>query len=352
MLLTPTNLNLFFTALETRFWTAYTAAPLIYNKIATTYPVGTEQWVSGWIGMLDKLREWIGPRVTRTPAPQTYLVPMQLFELTEGIDQFKLKDDTYGIYNPIVDFMGIQGAKWPDYQLRDLIQNQNSQSGTARQASLDALSHWNTAHPIDFYDASKGTYPNDYTSGGQTINGIVIGGALAANSFATVWEDMSRRKSETGESQNVAANLAMVGPMLKLALDTILQAQFMGLPVIGSIGTAAVNPNPPTGGLTPNAPLVGATENVMKGWTDRLVWLDLGGSTSIGGGTMDQVWYLMDTSKPIKPFSWLLNQAPDFTYRNQPQDPIVYDTHTYSFGTVARGAPAWSFPWLSSRSGP
>jgi phage major head subunit gpT-like protein len=351
MIISQPNLQLFFTAFETRFWTALGATPLVYGKIATTFPVGTEQWVSGWIGMLDKAREWIGPRVTHTPAPQTYLVPMQLFELTEGIDQFRLEDDTYGIYNPVVDFMGIQMAKWPDYQIRDMIQNQGSQTG-ARQLSLDGLTHWNTAHLVDFWDASKGTYPNDYTNGGVTINSLLVGGALAANSFATVWEDMARRKTESGEPWGIIANMAMTGPMLKLAMDTILQAQFMGLPVIGSIGTASVNPNPPTAGMPANAPLVGATENMMKGWTDRIMWPELGGSTAIGGGTMDSVWYVMDTSKPVRPFSWLLRSAPDFTYRIRPDDPVVFDTHTYQYGSKARGTPAWSFPQLASRSGP
>lgn len=348
MLITPNNLNIFFSALETRWFNAYTTAPVIYQKIATTYPVATEQFVSGWIGMLDKMREWVGSRLTRTPAPQTYVVPIQNFELTEGVDQFKLLDDTYGIYNPVVDFMGLQAAKWPDYQLRDLLQAQGSQTG-ARQISLDNLNHFATNHPVSFWDASRGTYPNDYTNGGVTINGIVVGGALGPTAFATVWEDMARRKAESGEPWGIVPNLAITGPMLKLAIDTILQAQFMGAPVLAQLGSG----NAPTAGspASPQAPFVGSSENVMKGWTDRLMWPDLGGSTTVGGGTQDQLWYLMDTSKAIKPLSWLLRQAPDFTYRNQPDDPVVFDTHTYVMGSVGRGAPAWAFPQLMSRSG-
>ena len=118
MLITPANLSLFFTGLETRWKTAYTTTPSFHESIATTYPVATEQWASGWLGMLDKYREWIGPRLTRTPAPQTYLVPIQNFELSEGVDQFKLADDTYGIYNSVVDYMGLQ-AKSSRGQLED-----------------------------------------------------------------------------------------------------------------------------------------------------------------------------------------------------------------------------------------
>jgi len=348
MLVTQPNLSLFFTGLETRWRGAYGAAPVVYNRIATTYPVATEQWASGWIGMLDKMREWVGPRLTRQPNPQTYLVQIQNYEQTQGIDQFKLEDDTYGIYNPVVDFMGLQAAKWPDYQLRDLLQSQGSQGGS-RQLSVDGVNHFSTAHPVSFWDSSRGTYPNDYTNGGQTINGITVGGALSATSFATVWEDMARRKAESGEPWGIVADLAVTGPMLKLAMDTILQAQFMGAPVLAQLGSA----NAPTAGspVSPNAPLVGSTENVMKGWTDRLMWPDLGGSVTVGGGTQDQLFYVMDTSKPIKPLSWLLRKAPDFTYRKNPDDPVVFDRHQYVMGSVARGAPAWAFPQLMSRSG-
>ncbi len=223
MLVTPPNLNILFTGVETRFWTAYSAAPLIYQRLTTTYPVGTATWLSAWIGMLDKMREWVGSRVVRTPAPQTYQVPIKLFELTEGIDKFKVLDDTYGVYNPVISMMGTSAAKYPDYQLRDLLQNQGAWSGIF-QNGTDGLTHWNTAHPVDFYDSSKGTYPNDYTSGGVTINSQLIGGGLSANAFATVVEDMSRRKDESGESQDVNADLSVSGPMLKLTFMTIFNS--------------------------------------------------------------------------------------------------------------------------------
>lgn len=349
MLITPSNLNILFSAVETRFWQAFTLEQLVSMRLCTTYPVGTEQWVSAWIGMTDKLREWLGSRVVRTPAPQTYLVPIKLFEATYGIDKYKVLDDTYGVYNPTITNLGKQAAKWPDYQLRDLLQNQGSWTGIF-QLGTDGLTHWNTAHLVDYWDPSKGSYPNDYTGGGVNVNGQLIGGALSANGFATVYEDMSRRKSESGESQEVVADLAVVGPMLKLSIDTILQAQFMGLPVVGTLGTG----NVPTAGSPAgaNAPMVGATENVMKSWTDRLMWRDLGGSGAIGNGTYDQVWYLLDTSKPIKPFSWLLRMAPQFAFLISPTDAVVFATHTFQYGVEARGSMAWALPFLSSRSGP
>lgn len=351
MLITPSNLNVLFSAVETRFWQAFTAEQLYYQRLATIYPVATEQWVSAWLPMTDKLREWNGARIVRTPAPQTYTVPIKLFEATYGIDKFKVEDDTYGVYMPTVARLGQQAAKWPDYQLRDLLQNAGAWTG-GFQNGTDGLTHWNTAHQIDFYDSSKGTYTNDYSGGGVTINGTLTGGTLSPNAFATIYEDMMRRKSESGEAQEVTPDLMVVPPTLKLPMDTILQAQFMGMPVIGTIGTASINPNPPTAGLNANAPFVGASQNLMKGWCDGLCWRDLGGSTSLGGGTYDQAWYVLDTSKPIKPFSWLQRQAPEFAFLVNPTDSVVFETHVFQYGVAARGSAAWSLPFLSSRSSP
>ena len=220
MLITPPNLQILFTGVETRFWQGFTLEELQYQKLCTVYPVGSEQWISAWLPMTDKLREWVGSRIVRTPAPQTYLVPIKPFEATYGIDKYKVADDTWGVYMPTVANLGKQAAKFPDYQLRDLLQNQGSWTG-GFQNGTDGFTHWNTAHPIDFYDGSKGTYPNDYTGGGVVVNNTTVGGALSANAFATLYEDMTRRKSESGESQEVVPDLAVVPPMLKLSIDTI-----------------------------------------------------------------------------------------------------------------------------------
>lgn len=336
MIITQPNLQFFFTATETRFWTAYGVTPRALDKLATTYPVGTEQWVSGWIGMLDRARKWLGSRVAHQPAPQTYLVRIDPYELTEEIDEFRLKDDTYGIYNPTITMMGENMKKEPDYSLRDLIQNQGDQTGVL-QNGIDGLAHWNTAHPVDFYDASKGTYCNDFTGGGFTVNGVNVGGALALNSFSTLWEEMSERKSESGEKLGLVPDLTTTGSRLKLTIDTILQAQFLGAPVVGNLGA----------GSSPNSAMIGSSENVLKGWTDRLCWADLGGSS-----TYDQIWYQLVTNKPVKPFSWLQREAPNFVYRIDPKDPNVFDKHSYLYGSMARWNPAWGFAWLSARSGP
>lgn len=323
----------FFTALDVRLGLAYDVAPIVYDKIATTVPMGTEFWTTGWIGQFDKMREWLGSRVTRTPAPQTYTVQVQNWELTEQIDLFKLADDQHGIYNQTAENLGTQMKKLPDYQVRDLLLNQGSQTG-ARQKCLDALTYFNSAHPVDFYDASKGTYSNDLKSGGTTISGILTGGGLAVNSFATVWQYMAGLVSESGESLGLVPSHLLHAPQLKATADTILNTQFFGAPVIGNLGT----------GTAPNYAFTGSTENTLKGWSDRIMWNDLAADPN--------TWYQTVLNRSIRPWLWLQHTAPNFVLRNSPQDPAVFDTHSVLYGSMARATPAWSFPWLCVRSGP
>ena len=333
MIISAANLNLFFTQLETRFSMAFGAAPVWHEQVATIYPVTTEAWVSGWMGMLDKLRVWKGARLVRTPAPQTYSAAVLPFELTEGIDKFKLMNDQYGLYFPVVAHMGEQSSKWPDYSVRDLVEGLGDFAGAA-QIGTDGVTHWNGAHPVDYWDASKGTYPNDYGPAGLTIGGQTVGGLFGVNSWATVWEDHASRKNESGEKIGVVPDQTMVPTQLHFPARTVLQGALFAPPVLGSLGTGAVG--------TANAPFVGAMDNPLRGSTDLMMNPDL---------VDPAAWYMHVTKKVIKPYGWALRQAATVTTRQDPTDPVVFDTHTFLFGVEGQGVPVWSLPWLSSRSG-
>lgn len=332
MLITPANLNLFFTTLDTLYSEAYNVAPTWSEKLATTYPTGSEQWLMGWIGMLDTLREWVGPRMTRTPAPQTYGATIKNFEGTWSIDKFKLADDTHGIYYPVAKMIGMQSRKWPDYNLRDLLQGNKSYAG-APQIGTDGVTHWNDAHPVDFYDAAKGTYPNDYGTAGVVVNGVTVGGSFSTNAWATVWQDHASRKNESGETMGILPDLTAVPPSLHFSAKTILQSTFFSPPQLGALGS----------GSGANAAFVGAMDNPLKGSTDLIMIPDINNQPG--------AWYMLTCQWPIKPFGWVLRQAPVMIPRMDPTDPAVFDTHSFIWGAEARGVAVWAQPFLSSRSG-
>lgn len=326
MLLTPANLNQLFTAYDMRFWQAFGKAPKFSDKIATTIPCGTEIMGFAWIGALDKMREWVGPRVAHEPAAETYFVKPAPFELTEKISKYKVLDDTYGVYNPVIDAMGRSVAKNFDYQLRDLMRNLGTQIG-ARQIGTDGLTHWNTAHPIDLYDAGKGTYCNDFT-GGVVIDGVTVGGAFGVNSYATLRQEFMARKDQSGEALGLMPNLGLFPSQLELTAKYVLQAEYLAAPTLGNL----------TG-------QVGAAENMNRNSADLLIAPEFNGAPT--------VWYLLDTqSAPFKPFLIVERQAPETVIRNQASDPVVFDTASYLYGVDSRMIPAFGHPFLSAKSAP
>lgn len=335
MIITPSNNAYFVTSvMEPRFWTAFGVAEEWASKIATPYPIEGLQWVSAWMGMLDKYREWLGPRKTRQPAPQTYLVPVKDWELTEEIDEFRLMDSTAATaasyYGPTAAFMGLQGKKLWDYMLGDLLNGIAPWTGTW-QNGTDGLTNWNTAHSIDFYDSSKGTYSNDYRGNSGTV--VSPGGGLTTNGFATAWQDMSARKSESGEALGITPDLVMAPTSMAVAGKYVIQGRAFAGPQIVQIGSG-------TGG---NAVNVGAVDNPTGGMSDLFVNVDL----TVRSTTL---WYLLCTKAPIKPFSLLQRLMPDFIPRVSPDDPVVFNEHKILYGSRARGSVAWGLPWLSSIS--
>lgn len=325
----PANFATFVTNASTMIRQAYSSAPVSYPQYTTTVPTKTQVWLDGWIGRMPKMRVWTGPRITHEPAPQTYSVTVQPFELTYTFDRFHADDDQYGVYYPILLDLAHQTKMWPEYQLRDLLEASGAFAGATSQAGLDALSFFNTAHPIDFYNAAAGTYSNDFT-GGFSVGGVTVGGALSASGFGSAVEYMMTYSGEDGERLNIMPNQLLIPPNLKAEAEYILKNQFSAPQTWGSFGSLGTQ--------------VGASDNVYRRFgTDYLVNQNLKGT---------QKWYLQDTTKAVKPMRWIQHTAPVFAPRVNEQDPVVFDNHAFLWGAWARAVPAWSYSWLMARSGP
>lgn len=334
------NMSLFTTAVRTGYDLAYSTTPIWHSRFAQVIPITNENVVNGWVGMLDKAREWIGPRQVRTPAPQTYMVTPKPFELTWGVDRFRLDDDklNYGLYMPYARMHGEQDAKVPDYQLRDLIFNLGTSWTGGPQLGTDGLTHWHLAHLVDPFDSSKGTYCNDYR-GGVSVDSVIVGGALSPNAFKTAFADASIRKVESGEAGMFTPDMLTASTHLRGEVEAILKNPLMAMASFGTIGTGPVG--------TANAPLVGAIGNTLNGWVDYELLEDFG----ITAATRLQ-WLLTRSKGVVKPFSMFLRNGAVRAERVAETDPSVFDSHTYQFGSWQRLAPAWGLPQLSSINGP
>jgi len=335
-MITPSQFNVFVSSVNTMIGQAWTdTVPVAYSKLCQNVPSNSSQEVYGWTGMLPKMRLWNGPRVVFEPAPQTYILANQTFEATMSIDRFRLDDDQYGIYYRILPDMARQSARQPDYMLRDLLENSGDQTGT-RQYGLDGLTAFNTAHPINLYNAAQGTYSNDFTAGGFVTtfpkagggsSSVTVGGAFSPTSVMTSIEYMMTYKGEDGEALGVVPNLIMVHPLLRGEAEVVLKNSFFAPPAWSTL----------TG-------QVGAAENPLQRFgVELLVNPFL---------TQAYTWYLADTTRGFMPFIHQVRQATVMVPRINENDPVVFDSHQFLYGMYDRQAVGWGPSFTFARSGP
>lgn len=328
-MITPAQFQVFVTNVNTMIGAVYATDDVdsIYKDIATELPCSSTQLVLGWTGLMPKMRGWFGPRQPHEPSPETYTVIMIPYENTYAIDRFTLDDDQFGVLYRMLPDMARQAKRQPDYEIRDLIENAGLYTGS-RQIGFDGLTHWNSAHPIDVYNAGAGTFSNT-TIGGQSIGGTTIGGTISPTAFTSVFEYMMTIKGQDGERLGIKPNKLMHPPTLKAEVELILKSTFFAPPSWGAYA-------PITG-------QVGAADNPLKRFGVEPIQNDFLSSNT--------QWYLLDTTKAFKPFLWVNREATRMVPRTNETDPAVFDTHTFQWGQWNRKSAAWDYPFLSHRSG-
>lgn len=325
---TPAQFSIFLRNANTMIRSAWSSAPTPFAAYTTTVPTDSETFEDGWIGRMPKMREWLGPRVVHSPGPQTYSVTVQNWENTYGIDEFLFDDTKFGIYYPMIADLGLQGKRQPGFVIRDMLENTGSQTG-ARQNGLDGLTYFNTAHLVNIYKSSLGTYSNDFR-GGFAVGSVTVGGALSGTALFTAAEYMSTYTAEDGERFGIAPNLLIVPPTLRSAADYILKNQFSGPNTWTTFGAAVTQ--------------VGASDNMWRRMgIDYMVDPNLLSNTA---------WYLADTGHSVKPVRWIQREGTTYTPRVSPTDENVWVNHQLLWGARMRGTSAWGPSWLMAKSGP
>lgn len=123
MIINQTNLSIAFTGIKTIFQNAYETTPITYDQIVTPVPSTTKQELHAWLGKITKFREWVGDRVVQNLATHGFTVVNKHFENTLGISRDDFEDDTYGLYTPAIQQMGIDSKEHPDILVYNLLKN-------------------------------------------------------------------------------------------------------------------------------------------------------------------------------------------------------------------------------------
>ena len=320
MQITPSNLQAMFTAYDVRFQQAYKALTPWWSQVASQAPSSAAQNTYAWMAKIPTLRKWLGERQIQNVAAYSYTVVNDDYELTMELDRNVIEDDQYGLYNPVIDEMGWQTKKWPDFLIQELLMaGDGNLAGTSMSAAAtlcyDGLSFFNAAHPTD----SKNTAISP-----STQSNYFTGTALTPDNYMKVRSAMMQFKGEDGKPLGVIPDTLIVPPQLEYMGRSILNSDMISF---GTVQGVAV---------------VGPQTNVIKGTADLLVVPEL--------GLRPTEWYLISTKRAIKPFLFQQRAAPEFVYFNQPNSEAVFHRRKFVYGVRARGAAGYSVPFLAAKA--
>lgn len=156
MIINQGNLQTLFTGYKAAFNTGFRSTTPMWNQVATLVPSTTREEKYGWLGQYPRLREWQGDRVVNNIAAHDYAVKNKTFESTIAVPREDIEDDTYGVYQPLMQEMGFAASTHPDELIFGLLA-----AGFTTQC-FDKQYFFDTDHPVG------GVSVSNYQAGGAS----------------------------------------------------------------------------------------------------------------------------------------------------------------------------------------
>lgn len=201
------------------------------------------------------------------------------------------------MYSPSAKMAGYSAAQLPDEIVFEAINN------SFTTPCYDGQSFFDTDHPVGGQSISnKSTAP---------LSNATLAAAKA--SFGAARIAMRSIKDEDERPMNITPTVLLVG----VALEDKARA------------------------LLTNDKLADDTPNPYKGAAELIVDARI---------TSNTAWYLLDTSKPIRPFIYQERKAPEFVSQISASSESVFTMKAYKFGAEARAAAGYGFWQLAHGS--
>lgn len=283
MIINQQALRGIYTSFKVIFQKAFDQSKTQWEKVATFVPSTTREENYKWLGKIPRLREWIGDREVQNLEAADYTVKNKDYELTVGVDRNDIEDDSIGIYSPIVEETAQSAALLPDDLVFGLLKDGFNQP---------------------CYD-KKNFFAADHKVGKKTVSNK---GAkkLSPESYSAARTTMMSLTDDKDKPLKLVPNLLVVSPANEAMGRKILLAD-----------------------------QIDGTTNTLKGTAELLVVPELAGA--------DDAWYLLCTSRPIKPLIFQQRKAPKFVSLTDDADANVFMKKQYLYGVDARANAGYGF---------
>lgn len=302
MLISNAALTGLYRSFNTIFQQAYTGTTPRWQKLAMQVPSSTKEETYAWLGSFPKMREWIGDRQVAKLLAHGYTIKNKSYESTVSVDRDDIEDDQYGVYTPVIAELGRTAATFPD----DLV------------ISLLLHGFENTC-----YDGQP-FFANTHSDGekkGQKQSNLGTK-SLSMASYAAARASMMSLTDSYGKVLGINPCILVVPPQLESTARKILKADSY----VDKAGSADV-----------------LVTNVYKDSAELLVLPEL--------ATNATAWFLLDTTRSVKPIIYQQRKAPQFVSLQDAKDQNVFLKKEYMYGVDQRcnaGYGLWQFAYGST----
>ncbi len=290
MLVNKSVLGDVFTNLKVTFNKAFDSAPSKWEKIAMLVPSSGSQNDYSWLSNFPRMRKWVGEKVVKALEAFKYTVTNDDWEATVSVRRNDIEDDNLGIYAPQAQSAGYSAKTLPD----EIVFALPATGFTS--PCYDGQYFFDTDHPVNGESVSnKGTMP---------LNIATL--AVAKASYGAARTTLRKMKDEDGRPLGINPNILLVPAALEDDANLLMTVDKL----------EDGKPNPYKG-----------TAEVVVG--DYL--------------TSDTAWFLLDTSRPVKPFVYQERKKPVFVQQTDMSADDVFSRAIFKFGAEARAAGGYAF---------
>ena len=276
---------------ESSFFAAESLAN--YPRYCDTFESVTAQNSYNFLDVPPAMRPWVGPRALQDIPAYTYTLVNNLYEGTLEVRRTALEDDQYGAIRQRVVQLGMEASRWIAYNASLALIN-----GTTRLC-YDGSDFFATGHS----QGLSGSQSNLLTGTGVDTLAHLRADFIAARTA------MRRMKDGAARPMNLEPDLIICPPEDQDLFDQLINSTLIGI----AIGNAAAAPT-----------------NVLKSACDIMVDSNL---------TNTADWYMVSTSKAMKPMFYQHRAGPDFDALDNPsQTETVFMRDRLLYGVRARFA--------------
>lgn len=282
------RLSAIFLALSTAFNNAFKSTETQWPKIATEVPSNSAYQQYTWLANFPGMKEWVGAKQKKKLSEYEYVIRNKPYEATVVVSRDDIEDDQLGIYKPQAEGAAYSAALWPD----ELVYKAVNEGFNSK--CYDGQSFFSTAHPVGKKNVSnKGT---------KKLS--IVSLEAAQKSYGAARTALREMKDEDGRPLNVNPNILLVPPALEDVAKALMTVER----------------------------LEDGKANIYKGTAEVVVvpWL-----------TSSSAWFLLDCTKPLKPFIYQPRKKPVFVSQTDPNADDVFNKAEYAFGAEARGAAGY-----------